>query len=54
MIELLIKTKDGTVYKENVLMHFMIVDKHDIDHEDIEDVGFISKGREIWVNRKPH
>ncbi len=54
MTILLIKTKDGNVYKSKVPLHFMVAEEYDINIDDITAVGFITRDREIWDNRKPH
>lgn len=54
MTTLLIKTKDNKVYKANVPVHFMVAEKHDINLSDVIAVGFVTRDREIWDNRKPH
>ena len=50
----MIKTKCGKVYKDKLPLHFMVAEKHNIDMDDIIAVGFLTRGREIWDNRKPH
>ncbi len=51
---LLIKTKDGRTYEGRQPLHFMVAEQHGINPEDVEQVGFITRDREVWDNRKPH
>ncbi|HUU53208.1 MAG TPA: hypothetical protein VMW44_01040 [Candidatus Bathyarchaeia archaeon] len=54
MQTLLLKLKDGKIIKGHSPMHFMLAEENEIDFDDIVDVGFITKGRFVWCNRKPH
>ncbi len=46
--------KDGKIYKDNLSLHIMIVEKYNLDVDEIREVGFIVKGdRTIWEKRKP-
>lgn len=51
---LLLKLKNGDIIKGKFPMHFMLADEMQINFDDIIAVGHISKGRQIWSNRKPH
>ena len=51
---LLIKLKDGKIYKACVPLHFMVAEKHNLDLNDVIAVGFITRDREVWDDRKPH
>ena len=51
---LTIKMKDGEVYQARVPMHFMVVEQYGVKINDVVDTGFITKGREVWMDRKPH
>lgn len=54
MERLLIKTKQGEVYESRLPMHFMVAEEHEVDLDNVQSVGFVTKGREIWMDRRPH
>ena len=54
MTTLLIKTKDNKIYTAKVPLHFMVAEQHGVNLDNVVAVGFLTKGREIWDNRKPH
>ena len=54
MPTLLLKLRNGDIIKGKFPMHFMLADHAEIDFDEIIAVGHISKGRQIWSNRKPH
>ena len=54
MPTLLIKLKDGTVLEGIFALHAIMADELSIKFEDIIDVGFVTRDRKIWCNRKPH
>ncbi len=54
MNKLIIKTKNGKTYGATLPMHFMVAEKYNIEFDDIIDVGFETRGRVVWCNRKPH
>jgi len=54
MPELTLKLRDGTIIRGKSPLHFMLAEKLGVAFDDIVDVGFITKGRVIWCNRKPH
>lgn len=53
MTILLIKTKNG-IYRSKQSLHCLMLEEHKIKLDDVLNCGFLTKGREIWVNRKPH
>jgi hypothetical protein len=54
MATLTLRLKDGTIIKGKAPMHFMLAEQKGIAFDEIIDVGFITKGRMVWCNRKPH
>ena len=54
MPELLIQTKNGKIYRAQLPVNFMVAEKYDLDFDEILKVGFVTKNREVWVERKPH
>lgn len=54
MPTLLIKMDDGAVHGMKVPMHFMVAEELRLDFDRIVDTGIVTKGREIWLGRKPH
>ena len=54
MPTLLIKLKDGTVLEGIFALHAIMAYEMSIRFDDIIDVGFVTKNRQIWCNRKPH
>lgn len=59
MTVLLIKLKNGRIVEGKESMHFLLMEKYNIDFNDILDVGFKTKVcglagvRVVWQNRKP-
>lgn len=51
---LLIKLKDGQVIEDKLSLHILIIEKYGIDIKDVINVGFKTKERIIWCNRRPH
>lgn len=54
MTTLLVRTKDNKIYAAKLPMHFMVADKYNIRPENIKAVGFITRNREVWEDRKVH
>ena len=54
MPTLLIKTKDGTVYRASCTLHAIMADELNIDFDKIINVGFVTRDRDVWCNRQPH
>lgn len=53
--QLLIEMNNGLIYKDYLPLHIMLVEKYNIDINQIKQVGFLVKGnRIIWDKRKPH
>lgn len=54
MTILLIQTKDGHVYADDAPLHFMVAEKFKVEFDEIQRVGFVTRDREVWEDRKPH
>jgi hypothetical protein len=54
MATLLIKMADGTIYSGKYPLHAIMADAMGLPFDEIVNVGFITKNREVWCNRKPH
>lgn len=53
MTTLLIKTKDNKIYEERLPCHFLIAEKHSLNYDNILMVGFKTRNRIVWEDRKP-
>jgi len=51
---LTLKLKDGSIVKGEAILHFQLAEEMNIDFDEIVDVGFITRGRIVWLHRKPH
>lgn len=52
---LLIKMNNGKIYRARLPMHFMVVEHHNLDFDEIADVGVLTNaGSVLWMGRKPH
>ena len=50
---MLIKTTDGKIHEGRESLHCLLMINQGIDPDDIVDTGIVTKGRVIWLGRKP-
>ena len=50
---MLIKTRAGIIHEGRESLHCLLMINRGIDPDDIIDTGIVSKGRAIWLGKKP-
>jgi hypothetical protein len=54
MATLLLKLNCGAVLRGKYPLHAIMADDMGVPFDNIADVGFVTKGRDVWCGRGPH